>query len=109
MGGWLAKSGAPFNLNHSHATPEVVMGSKLRLSQQTSRAAALVAVIGTILLMALTANLDAQEPSSSTRSTSSSQKHWDATAPGRVEASSQTIRIAAPVAGRIAEVVVKVN
>jgi HlyD family secretion protein len=82
------------------------MGSKFKLGQQTSLAAVLVALIGTILL---TANSTAQEPSPSGRSNGSPQKHWDATAPGRVEPSSQTIRIAAPIAGRIAEVLVKVN
>jgi HlyD family secretion protein len=107
MGGWLAKSDAPFCLNDGPATAEVVMGSKPKLTQQISLAA--VALIGTTALLAPTANLDAQEPSSSIRSTPSPQKHWDATAPGRVEPSSQTIRVAAPVAGRIAEVVAKVN
>jgi HlyD family secretion protein len=107
MGGWLAKSDAPFCLNDGPATAEVVMGSKPKLTQRISLAA--VALIGTTALLAPTANLDAQEPSSSIRSTPSPQKHWDATAPGRVEPSSQTIRVAAPVAGRIAEVVAKVN
>jgi HlyD family secretion protein len=107
MGGWLAKSDAPFCLNDGPATAEVVMGSKPKLTQQISLAA--VALIGTTALLAPTANLDAQDPSSSIRSTPSPQKHWDATAPGRVEPSSQTIRVAAPVAGRIAEVVAKVN
>jgi HlyD family secretion protein len=109
MGGWLAKSDAPFCLNDGPATAEVVMGSKPKLTQQISLAAVLVALIGTTALLAPTANLDAQEPSSSIRSAPSPQKHWDATAPGRVEPSSQTIRVAAPVAGRIAEVVAKVN
>jgi HlyD family secretion protein len=109
MGGWLAKSDAPFSLNDGHATPEVMMGSKLKRTQQTSPAAVLVAVIGTVVPMTLTANVGAQEPSPSIRSTPSSQKHWDATAPGRVEPSSQTIRIATPIVGRIAEVIVKVN
>jgi len=84
------------------------MGSKLKLTQLISFAAVLVALTGTIALLAPTVNVDAQEPSS-TRSPASPQKHWDATAPGRVEPSSQTIRVAAPVVGRIAEVVAKVN
>jgi HlyD family secretion protein len=86
------------------------MGSKFKLlAQQTSLAAVLVALIGTILLIELTASSGAQEPSTSGRSNGSPQKHWDATAPGRVEPSSQMIRIAAPIAGRIAEIPVKVN
>jgi HlyD family secretion protein len=86
------------------------MGSKFKLlAQQTSLAAVLVAVIGTILLIDLTANSGAQETSPPARSNGAPQKHWDATAPGRVEPSSQMIRIAAPIAGRIAEVPVKVN
>jgi HlyD family secretion protein len=107
MDGWLAKSDAPLRLNDRPATAEVLMGSKLKLTQQISLAAVFVAVIDTIALLAPAANLDAQEPSSSIRSTP--QKHWDATAPGRVEPSSQTIRVAAPIVGRIAEVVAKVN
>jgi HlyD family secretion protein len=86
------------------------MGSKLKLlAQQTSLAAVLVALIGTTLVIELTANSRAQESSPSGRSNGAPQKHWDATAPGRVEPASQMIRIAAPIAGRIAEVVVKVN
>ena len=85
------------------------MGSKLKLTQQVSFAAVLLALIGTILRVELTANAGAQEPSPSARSNGSPQKHWDATAPGRVEPASQAIRIVAPIAGRIAEVFVKVN
>ena len=109
MDGWLVKSDAAFRLSDGPATAEVVMGSKLKPTQQILLAAVLVVLIGTIALLAPTANLDAQEPSSSTRSTLSPQKHWDATAPGRVEPLSQTIRVAAPVVGRIAEVLAKVN
>jgi HlyD family secretion protein len=84
------------------------MGSKLKLpAQQTSLAT--VALIGTTLVIALTANSGAQESSPSGRSNGAPQKHWDATAPGRVEPASQMIRIATPIAGRIAEVVVKAN
>ncbi len=42
-------------------------------------------------------------------SDSSGQNRWDAAAPGRVEPWSREIRIAAPVAGRIADVPVKPN
>jgi HlyD family secretion protein len=85
------------------------MGSKLKQTRQVSFAAGFIALIGTMLLTELTGNAGAQEPSPSIRSNGSSQKHWDATAPGRVEPASQTIRVAAPVAGRIAEVLVKAN
>jgi HlyD family secretion protein len=96
-------------LNAGPAKREVMMGSKLKQTQQTSLAWGLVALSGMMALAELTPSLRAQEPSPSVRSSASLQKHWDATAPGRVEPSSQAIRVAAPVAGRIAEVVVKVN
>jgi HlyD family secretion protein len=83
-----------------------MMGSKLKLTWQVSFAAVLVALIDTMLLVE---NAGAQEPSPSVRSNGSPQKHWDATAPGRVEPASQAIRIVAPIAGRIAEVFVKAN
>jgi HlyD family secretion protein len=85
------------------------MRSKLKLTAQISLAAALVALIGTIRLIEPTVNASAQEPSPSIRSNGAPQKHWDATAPGRVEPASQAIRIAAPIVGRIAEVLVKAN
>lgn len=85
------------------------MGSRLKLILQGALAAAPVALIGTMVLMVLTANGGAQEPPPSARSTPSAQKHWDATAPGRVEPASQAIRIATPITGRIAEVLVKAN
>jgi HlyD family secretion protein len=109
MGDWLAKSDALFNLNDAPAIREVVMRSKLKLTPQISLAAVLVALIGTMRLIELTANASAQEPSPSVRSNGATQKHWDATAPGRVEPASQAIRIAAPIVGRIAEVLVKAN
>jgi len=51
----------------------------------------------------------AQESPGAARSRSAPQGRWAATAPGRVESRSQEIRIAAPVPGRIAEVLAKAN
>jgi HlyD family secretion protein len=72
-------------------------------------------VVSLALILAFTAVLaewlpgaSAQEPPPAARSDAAPQG-WDATAPGRVEPRSQPTRIAAPVAGRIAEVLVKPN
>ena len=51
----------------------------------------------------------AEEASSAARSDASAQKRWTAVAPGRVEPLSRDIKIASPVIGRIAEVLVKPN
>jgi HlyD family secretion protein len=85
------------------------MGSTLTKTRTKSLGGVAVAITAALGLLELTRSLYAQEPPPSMRSSSSSQKHWDATAPGRVEPSSQEIRIAAPIAGRIAEVLIKPN
>lgn len=85
------------------------MGSKLTQSRKIALAPIFVILISTTTLMELPPSLYAQEQSPAPRANTLQQKHWDATAPGRVEPASQAIRIAAPVAGRIAEVLVKTN
>lgn len=81
------------------------MRSRFTPTEHRLLAWVLLVVIASLTVVMLTPNLYAQEPSARP----SAQKHWDATAPGRVEPASQAIRVAAPVAGRIAEVLVKAN
>src|ERR1700674_4883071 len=74
-----------------------------------------IAVLVAVLLVAgaaaflIAAPFRAEEASPAAPSGASVQKRWTAVAPGRVEPLSRDIRIAAPVIGRIAEVLVKPN
>jgi HlyD family secretion protein len=74
-----------------------------------------IAVLAAVLLVAVAAAFlvaapfRAEETSPAAPSGASVQKRWTAVAPGRVEPLSRDIRIAAPVIGRIAEVLVKPN
>ncbi len=69
--------------------------------------AVLLAAVVTAFLVA--APFRAEEASTAAPSGASAQKRWTAVAPGRVEPLSREIKIAAPVIGRIAEVLVKPN
>jgi HlyD family secretion protein len=74
-----------------------------------------IAALVTLLLAAVAAGFlvvapfRAEEASSPAPSGAPQQKRWTAVAPGRVEPLSRDIKIAAPVMGRIAEVLVKPN
>jgi HlyD family secretion protein len=74
-----------------------------------SRTAAFGAIVMVVALAALAARTAAQEAGRPPRADTAEEKRWQAVAPGRVEPSSGEIKIAAPVMGVIAEVLVKVN
>ena len=80
------------------------MGSK---NKSAVRGAA--AVVFVFVLAALAARTGAQETARASRPEAADDKRWQTVAPGRVEPSSGEIKIAAPVMGVIAQVLVKVN
>src|SRR5215813_7008989 len=86
----------------SMITPKSMIGSKSRSSAR--RAAAVV-----FALAALAARTDAQDAPRAPRFEAADDKRWQTVAPGRVEPSSGEIKIATPVMGVIAQVLVKVN
>ena len=65
-------------------------------------------LLAAVLAAVLTATARAQD-ARATRPDAPDDKRWQAVAPGRVEASSGEIKVAAPVVGAIAEVLVKPN
>jgi HlyD family secretion protein len=65
-----------------------------------------VAMLGAVAAVALVAQMGVQDVS---RAADAEERGWQAVAPGRVEPWSGEIRIAAPVVGRIGEVLVGVN
>ena len=67
------------------------------------------AVAVALALAMLAARTGEQESARAARPESSDDKRWQTVAPGRVEPVSGTIKIAAPVMGAIAQVLVKVN
>ena len=69
--------------------------------------AASVTAIAAAFLIAVT--FHAEETSRAEPSRPAARKGWDAVAPGRIEPLSREIKVAAPVMGRIAEVLVKPN
>jgi HlyD family secretion protein len=71
--------------------------------------AALGAVAVAFALAALAARTGEQENARAARPEAADDKRWQTVAPGRVEPVSGTIKIAAPVMGVIAQVLVKVN
>jgi HlyD family secretion protein len=79
------------------------------MSGWKSRSAALGAVAVALALAVLAARTGEQESTRATRSDAPDGKRWQTVAPGRVEPVSGTIKIAAPVMGVIAQVLVKVN
>ena len=88
-------------------TPKSMMGSKKSKNKSAVRAAAAVAFV--FVAAALAARTGAQETARASRPEAADDKRWQTVAPGRVEPSSGEIRIAAPVMGVIAQVLVKVN
>jgi HlyD family secretion protein len=74
-----------------------------------SRTAAFGAIVMAVAFAALAARTSAPEAGRPPRADAPEEKRWQAVAPGRVEPSSGEIKIAAPVMGVIAEVLVKVN
>jgi HlyD family secretion protein len=79
------------------------------MSAWKSRSAALGAVAVALVLAVLAARTGEQESTRATRSEAPDAKRWQTVAPGRVEPVSGSIKIAAPVMGVIAQVLVKVN
>src|SRR5689334_699333 len=83
------------------------------MSRMMTRGAKAVALLGCGLAIAVIAGVElrhqgvAQEAAKS--AAGSSSQPWDAAAPGRVEARSREIKIAAPMIGRIAQVLVHAN
>src|ERR1700745_3960002 len=67
------------------------------------------AVAGALALARLAARTGEQEGVGAARPEASDDKRWQTVAPGRVEPASGTIKVAAPVMGVIARVMVKVN
>ncbi len=74
-----------------------------------TRSAALGAIAVALALAVLAARTGERESARAARPEAAGEKRWQAVAPGRVEPVSGTIKIAAPVMGVIAQVVVKVN
>jgi HlyD family secretion protein len=83
-------------------TPKSMIGSK---SKSAARGAAAVV----FALVALAARTGAQDAPHAARPEAADDKRWQTVAPGRVEPASGEIKIAAPVMGVIAQVLVKVN
>src|ERR1700758_5524924 len=81
-----------------------MMGSKNKSAVRGAAAVAFVFVVA-----ALAARTGAQETARASRPEGADDKRWQTVAPGRVESSSGEIRVAAPVMGVIAQVLVKVN
>jgi HlyD family secretion protein len=86
----------------SMITPKSMIGSK---SKSAARGAAAVV----FALVALAARTGAQDAPRAARPEAADDKRWQTVAPGRVEPASGEIKIAAPVMGVIAQVLVKVN
>jgi HlyD family secretion protein len=86
----------------SMITPKSMIGSK---SKSAARGAAAVVFV----LVALAARTGAQDAPRAARPEAADDKRWQTVAPGRVEPASGEIKIAAPVMGVIAQVLVKVN
>jgi HlyD family secretion protein len=86
----------------SMITPKSMIGSK---SKSAARGAAAVV----FALVALAARTGAQDAPHAARPEAADDKRWQTVAPGRVEPASGEIKIAAPVMGVIAQVLVKVN
>ena len=82
-------------------TPKSMMASKNK--------SAVRAVVVVFVLAALAARTGAQETARASRPEAADDKRWQTVAPGRVEPTSGEIKIAAPVMGVIAQVLVKVN
>jgi HlyD family secretion protein len=72
-------------------------------------AAGVGAVVVALALAMLAARTGEQEGVRAARPEASDDKRWQTVAPGRVEPASGTIKVAAPVMGVIAQVMVKVN
>ena len=83
-------------------TPKSMIGSK---SKSAARGSAAVV----FALVALAARTGAQDAPRAVRPEAADDKRWQTVAPGRVEPASGEIKIAAPVMGVIAQVLVKVN
>ena len=81
-----------------------MMGSKNKSAVRGAAAVAFVFVVA-----AVAARTGAQETARASRPEAADDKRWQTVAPGRVEPSSGEIRIATPVMGVIAQVLVKVN
>jgi len=80
------------------------------MSVWKSRSAAGIGAVAVALALAvLAARTGEQESARTGRPEASDDKRWQTVAPGRVEPASGTIKIAAPVMGEIAQVLVKVN
>jgi HlyD family secretion protein len=89
-------------------TPKRMVSSKSPIASK-SRTAALGAIAIVLALAALAPKPGAQEAARAARPEAADDKRWQAVAPGRVEPSSGEIKIAAPIMGVIAEVLVKAN
>jgi len=76
---------------------------------KTRSAAGIGAAAIALALAVLAARTGEQESARGGRPEASDDKRWQTVAPGRIEPASGTIRIAAPVMGVIAQVLVKVN
>jgi len=80
------------------------------MSAWKGRSAACVGAVAVALALAmLAARTGEQEGVRAARPEASDDKRWQTVAPGRVEPASGTIKVAAPVMGVIAQVMVKVN
>jgi HlyD family secretion protein len=82
---------------------------KQSMTAWQTRSAALGAIAVALALAVLAARTGERESGRAARPEAAGEKRWQAVAPGRVEPASGTIRIAAPVTGVIAQVMVKVN
>ena len=80
------------------------------MSAWKGRSAAGIGAVAVALALAmLAARTGEQEGARAARPEASDDKRWQTVAPGRVEPASGTIKVAAPVMGVIAQVMVKVN